>query len=104
MTTRREFILQVGLGSAAMIAAGQSQAAALPLVVETDPQPTALGYKSVASKVDKAKFPKYADGQKCANCALYQGKPGDAEGGCPLYAGKAVLAGAWCSAYNKKAG
>jgi hypothetical protein len=103
MTNRREFIVQVGLGSAALMLAGQSQAAIGPLVVETDPQPLALGYKSVAAKADKVKYPKYAAGQQCNNCGIYQGKPGDAQGPCPLYAGKEVLAGAWCSAWAKKA-
>jgi hypothetical protein len=102
MTTRREFIVKVGLGSAALMVAGQSQSAGGPLVVETDPQPAALGYKADATKADKVKFPKYAAGQQCSNCQLYQGKPGDAQGACPLYAGKQVLAGAWCSAYAKK--
>ena len=77
-------------------------AATGPLVDEKDPQAAALGYVAVAAKADKAKFPKYADGQLCSNCSLYQG--GSAEqGGCPLYPGKQVLGKAWCSAYNKKA-
>ena len=72
------------------------------LVDEKDPQAAALGYVAVAAKADKAKFPKYADGQACANCALYQGGAAE-QGGCPLYPGKQVLSKAWCSAYNKKA-
>lgn len=77
-------------------------AATGPLVDEKDPQAAALGYVAVAAKADKAKFPKYADGQACSNCALYQG--GSAEqGGCPLYPGKQVSSKAWCSAYSKKA-
>ena len=102
MSDRRDFIRKTSLGAAALFV-GRVWAAA-PMVAETDPQAAALGYKEAASKVDKAKFPKYADGQKCANCALFQGKPGDAAGPCPLYAGKQVASGAWCSAYNKKAG
>ena len=39
----------------------------------------------------------------CANCALYQGKAGDAAGACPLFAGKQVSAKGWCSAWAKKA-
>ena len=74
-----------------------------PLVQESDPQAVALGYKSDATKADKTKFPKYAAGQDCANCALYQGKPTDAAGGCPLFAGKQVASKAWCSAWAKKA-
>jgi hypothetical protein len=73
-----------------------------PLVDEKDAQAAALGYVAVAAKADKAKFPKYADGQACSNCSLYQGGAAD-QGGCPLYPGKQVLAKAWCSAYNKKA-
>jgi High potential iron-sulfur protein len=73
-----------------------------PLVDEKDPQAVALGYVAVAAKADKAKFPKYADGQMCSNCSLYQGGAA-AQGGCPLYPGKQVLATAWCSAHNKKA-
>lgn len=73
-----------------------------PLVDEKDAQAAALGYVAVAAKADKAKFPKYADGQMCSNCSLYQGGAAD-QGGCPLFPGKQVLAKAWCSAYNKKA-
>jgi hypothetical protein len=77
-------------------------AATGPLVDEKDPQAAALGYVAVAAKADKAKFPKYADGQACSNCALYQGGAAE-QGGCPLYPGKQVLSKAWCSAYSKKA-
>jgi hypothetical protein len=60
-------------------------------------------YKADATKVDKAKQPKYAAGQQCSNCSLFQGKPADAAGGCPLFAGKQVAGKGWCSAYAKKA-
>ena len=73
-----------------------------PLVDEKDAQAIGLGYVAVAANADKAKFPKYADGQLCSNCSLYQGGSA-AQGGCPLFPGKQVLSKAWCSAYNKKA-
>jgi hypothetical protein len=92
----------MSVGSAALLVAGQSHSAAGSLVVETETQPTSLGYKSLASKADRVKFPKYADGQQCSNCVLYQGKPGDPSGACPLFPEKQVLAGAWCSLYTKK--
>lgn len=101
--TRRVFMLGVA-GCAGTLVAARSAQAQAPLVVETDPQAVGLGYKADASKVDKAKYPKYAAGQVCANCALYQGKPDAAAAGCPLFAGKQVPAKAWCSAYAKKAG
>jgi hypothetical protein len=73
------------------------------MVAETDPQATALGYKPDAAKIDKTKQPKYAAGQVCGNCALFQGAAGAAAGGCPLFAGKQVSSKGWCSAYAKKA-
>ena len=83
-------------------AAPAASVATGPLLDEKDAQAVALGYVAVATKADKAKFPKYADGQACSNCALYQGGAAE-QGGCPLFPGKQVLSKAWCSAYNKKA-
>lgn len=101
MTNRREFIVQFSLGSS-LLAAGNTMAQGA-MVVETDPQAAALGYKADASKADKKKFPKYAADQQCTNCALYQGKAGAAAGPCPLFPGKQVTAKGWCSAWAKKA-
>ncbi|MCX8520896.1 MAG: high-potential iron-sulfur protein [Rhodoferax sp.] len=100
MTNRREFIVQFGLASAALLS---TQAQAQAMLAESDPQAAALGYKADATKVDKAKFPKYAAGQLCSNCALYQAKATDKAGPCPLFAGKQVAGSGWCSAYAKKA-
>jgi High potential iron-sulfur protein len=101
MSNRREFIVQCSFGAGALVA-GHAMAQGA-MVAETEPQATALGYKADATKVDKAKFPKYAAGQVCTNCALFQGKASDAAGGCPLFAGKKVAGKGWCSAYAKKA-
>jgi len=101
MNNRREFLVQFSVAGAALAAANVQAAA--PMVDEADAQAASLGYKADASKVDKAKFAKYAAGQSCSNCALFQGKAGDASGPCALFAGKAVSAKGWCSAYNKKA-
>ena len=100
MKPRRTFLIQVaGVSGAAVLG---TQAHAQAMVAENDPQAAALSYKADATKVDKAKQPKYAAGQICGNCALFQGKPADASGGCPLFAGKAVATTGWCSAYAKK--
>jgi hypothetical protein len=72
-------------------------------VSESDPQAVGLGYKEDAAKVDKAKFPKFAAGQHCGNCALFQGKAADAVGACAIFPGKTVANKGWCSAYAKKA-
>ena len=72
-------------------------------LTEADPQAKALGYLLDASKTDKAKFPKYAAGQACNSCTLFQGKASDTAGGCALFAGKQVAGKGWCSAWAKKA-
>ena len=84
-------------------AAPPGATAGMPLLDEKDPAASALSYVNDATKADKVKYPKYADGQNCGNCALYQGAAGSAQGGCPLFPGKNVSAKAWCSAYAKKA-
>ena len=96
MTSRRRFIAIVPMLGAAALARAQT-----PLVDPKDSQAVALGYTPDATKVDKAKYPKYAAGQACGGCALYQGAAA-ASGPCPLYPGKAVLAKAWCSAFVKR--
>ena len=54
----------------------------LPMLSEADPVPMGLGYMVNGSAVDAAKFPQYAAGQTCANCALYQGAAGAPSGAC----------------------
>ena len=100
-TTRRCFMLQaVTVAGAALVV---TEASAQAMVDEKDPQAVGLNYKADATKVDKAKQPKWAAGQNCSNCALFQGKASDASGGCPLFAGKKVATKGWCTAWAKKA-
>ena len=103
MTTRRSFIQILPLAGALALCAMGALAADAAAVDPKDPQAAALGYVLDASKADKAKFPKYAAGQACGSCQLYQGNAGDATGGCAIFAGKKVSAKAWCSAYTKRA-
>lgn len=102
MTCRREFILQLSIGSTAL-AVAQQASAQTPMLAETDAQAKALGYVALGTKADKAKYPKYAAGQLCSNCALYLGKAADAAAACPLFAGMQVAGKGWCSAWAKKA-
>lgn len=99
--SRRVFIMQAIAGSGALLTA--QQVAAQAALAESDAQAVALGYKSDASKVDKAKQTKYAAGQVCSSCALFQAAAGAAAGACPLFAGKQVAAKGWCTAWAKKA-
>ena len=96
--TRRTFLMTVAACSAALTSAAHAQAK----LDEKDAQALALGYVVDATKADTKKYPKYAAGQNCAGCALYQGKASDAAGLCPLFAGKQVASKGWCSAWAKK--
>ncbi len=93
-------MMQVATAATAVLAV--SEASAQAMLDEKDPQAVGLAYKADATKVDKAKNPKYVAGNNCANCALFQAKAGAAAGGCPLFAGKQVAAKGWCSAWAKK--
>jgi High potential iron-sulfur protein len=100
MSTRRNFIRLVPVAGAGLLAGtAWSQA----MVDEKDPMAASLGYVADATKANKTKYPKYAAGQVCSNCALYQGKAGAAAGPCGIFPGKQVAAKGWCSAYAKKA-
>ena len=95
---RRIFLMTLTASGFAFVAGAQAQTK----LDEKDPQALALGYVAEAGKADKKKYPKYAAGQNCANCALYQAKAGAAQGGCPLFGAKQVAAKGWCSAWAKK--
>ncbi len=100
-STRRVFMMQVATAATAVLAV--TEASAQAMLDEKDPQAVGLAYKADASKVDKAKNPKFVAGSNCANCALFQAKAGAASGGCPLFGAKQVSAKGWCSAWAKKA-
>lgn len=100
---RRVFLITLAAAGATLAASAQAQAKTLPLVDEKDPQAVALGYVAEAKRADTKKYPKYAAGQACSSCALYQGAATDKAGPCPLFAGKLVASTGWCSAWAKKA-
>lgn len=98
--SRRTFLLQVAAAGTALAA---TQAHAQAKLDEKDPQAVGLGYVADTKKADAKKYPKHTAEQKCSNCALFQGKAGDAAGGCPLFGAKQVAGAGWCSAWAKKA-
>jgi hypothetical protein len=95
---RRVFLMSLATVSAASGSVAHAQA----LVDEKDPQAVALGYVADAKRVDTKRFPKFAAGQLCSNCSLYQGKPADKAAACALFPGKLVAGPGWCSAWVKK--
>lgn len=96
---RRVFLMTLGACGATLATGAQAQA----LLDEKDAQAIAFAYVADAGRVDVKKFPKFAAGQNCTNCALYQGKAADKAGGCPLFPGKQVAGAGWCNAWAKKA-
>jgi hypothetical protein len=95
---RRVFLMTLAASGAVIATGARAQAP----VDEKDSQAVALGYVTDAARANAKKYPKFAAGQHCGNCALYQGKAADKSGPCPLYGGKLVAVGGWCSAWAKK--
>lgn len=98
--SRRRLLTKIALGTILVPLAGatlEAAAADLPLVTSDDPTAKALKYVSDASKSPDAK-----PGSKCANCSLYQGAAGSAQGGCLLFPGKAVKSSGWCASWTVK--
>jgi High potential iron-sulfur protein len=98
---RRIFVLDSALSLGALCLSSSVLAMAGPVTDEKDPKAVALGYSNDAAKVDSSKYPSYALGQTCGNCAQFKGSPGIAAGPCPLMP-KPVLTSGWCSAHVKK--
>jgi len=99
MTTRRSF-LQLSASSGLALACDASRAQTpVPMLNEADKQAQALGYVTEATRVNKARFPKYEAGQRCAACQLYQGQPTADVAPCSLFGGRQVPGTGWCSAF-----
>ncbi|KPC53357.1 high-potential iron-sulfur protein [Amantichitinum ursilacus] len=99
MPTRRTFLLQtLPAASLAMVLARVVRAED-PLLAESDPDAIKLSYVADASKVDKARHPSYAAGQRCDTCELYNPPANSATGACSLIKGKQVAGAGWCDQY-----
>ena len=100
--TRRRLLRVTAISAAAVplasLFARTGAAADAPLVAPSDPAAAAVQYVEDAAQSKAAK-----PGSKCANCALYQGAAGSAQGGCGVFAGKQVKATGWCAAWSPKA-
>ena len=104
---RRQFIFTCGASGVAALGAqvmvgSAALAADMPPVDVSDPTAIALGYVADGTTADKEKSPRYAAGQDCANCQLYQGTADSDAGGCPLFPGKSVAARGWCASWVQK--
>jgi hypothetical protein len=93
--SRRAFVAR-GITAGAVTLAGAfvgtSVAARAAAVDPADATAKALEYTTTSQK----------SGQKCAGCALFQGKSGDSQAPCLLFQGQSVSAGGWCKGWAKK--
>ncbi len=76
--------------------------AALTALDPNDPTAKALGFALDSTKVDDSANPTHKPAQKCATCAQFQGKAGDAVGGCNIFAGHSVPRGGWCKVWAQR--
>ena len=94
----RRRLLRLALAvSLAPVAAGRARvalAADAPLLAVGAPEAQAVKYVEDARQASAA-----TAGSNCANCGLYQGPSGSAQGPCQLFAGKQVKAAGWCTAW-----
>ena len=93
---RRRLLLRLlSLALLPLAAAGRrALAASAPLLAVNAPEAKAVKYVEEARQAQGA-----APGSSCANCALYQGPNGSAQGPCQLFPGKEVKAAGWCSSW-----
>jgi High potential iron-sulfur protein len=97
--SRRRLLQRLALGvSLTPLVAGAVRAAfaaaPAPLLQVSSAEAKAVKY------VEDAKDAKGASpGSTCANCGLYQGANGSAQGPCQLFPGKDVKASGWCSSW-----
>lgn len=102
MTTRRTFLFQVVPAVAAVTVLGNAALAEPKLSADNNPAAKALGYVPDAAKVDKQKYAKYQDGQKCATCTNFTAI-NEQSGTCTMYKGFEVESVGWCNAWAAKA-
>jgi hypothetical protein len=105
-TSRRHLMIKVlatgALLPALDLLAKGSQAEGLPPLDTKDSAASALGFVTDASKATSS--PLYKQGQHCATCLHYLGKPADATGACDIYAGHSVPANGWCTVWSQRPG
>ena len=91
----QRFALGVPLAALATVCARNAGAGpSAPLLDASSPEARAVKYVEDAAQAVGA-----AAGNRCANCALYQGADNSAQGPCQIFPGKEVRAAGWCSSW-----
>ncbi len=99
---RRVFMLHAIAGTTALAAHGSAGAQdATDPVKETDPYPKSMGFRLNTANVDQAKFPRHEVSQKCSECQLFSGKPGQPTGTCSFFK-RVVPIDGWCRNFKPR--
>ncbi len=104
---RRVFTLHVIAGSSLLAATGlQAQEKEVKVstekLTEADPYAKSMGFRINTANADKVKFPRHDVSQKCSECQLFSGKPGEPIGPCSFYGGRLVPVDGWCRNFKVK--
>jgi len=94
--SRRRLLKRLALGVSLgpLLAGVLRPALAAPLLAVSAPEAKAVKYVENAKDASGA-----SPGSNCANCGLYQGASGSAQGPCQLFPGKDVKASGWCTSW-----
>jgi hypothetical protein len=92
--SRRCLLASLALAPLAILPLRAAFGADGPLVNPAEPAAKAVRYVEDVRRAKGA-----SPGNTCANCALYLGATGSAQGGCQIFAGKQVKAAGWCSSW-----
>ena len=91
----RKLLIAATLAPIAAASVSSHASAELPLLSPDDPAATKVKYTEDAKTSKSA-----VKDNKCANCGLYEGATGAAQGPCQLFPDKHVKAAGWCSAWS----
>ena len=99
---RRKALKLFAFGSLALVSAPALKAEDVIKLNKVDPespQAKALGYVHHYSEVETERFPRFEEGQICANCQLAQGNLEKEWFGCAIFPSQLVAREGWCSAW-----
>lgn len=107
--SRRDLFKIAGAGSLALLLPAVSRMSSGTAWADDrlDPdsaQAKALGYVHHYSEVDPERWPRFEEGQICANCQLAQGDLSADWMGCSIFPGKKVAHDGWCNAWVRRQG
>lgn len=102
---RRTFMLQLVAGGSALALSRLSLAeeAKKAVLTEDDAYAKSMGFRLDTTQVDQAKYPKHTVEQKCSECQLYSGEPGEPLGPCSFFGKRLVPVDGWCRNFKPNA-